>query len=71
MLGNKRTRQERSVSIVFDVTIGAVLATTCDLESDSAIIHLTYVAQIIRRHMFVEVKPFNELPDHCPPYEHG
>ena len=49
----------RDVVLVFDEDIGAALGKACEQDSDSDAVQLARAAQIVRRHMFEEPKPFN------------
>ena len=49
----------RDVLLVFDEDIGAAIGKACELDSDSDAIHLARAAQIVRRCMFEDPKPFN------------
>ncbi len=49
----------RDVLLVFDEDIGAALGKACEQDSDSDAVHLARAAQIVRRHMFEDPKPFN------------
>ena len=49
----------RDVFLVFDEDIGAALGKACEQDSDSDAVQLARAAQIVRRHMFEDPKPFN------------
>ena len=58
---NKR----RDILMAFEEYVGAALAKDCELDSDNDAIHLARAAQIMRRHMLGEAKPFNGFPEGC------
>ena len=47
--------------MAFEEDVDAALAKACKLDSDNDAVHLACAAQIMRRHMFGEAKPFNGL----------
>jgi len=51
--------------MAFEEDVGAALAKACELDSHSDAVHLARAAQIVRRHMFGEAKPFTEFPEGC------
>lgn len=55
----------RDILMVFAEDVGSALTKACELDSDSDAVHLARAAQIVRRHMFGEAKPFNGFPDGC------
>ena len=55
----------RDILMAFEEDVGAALAKACELDSDSDAVHLAHAAQIVRRHMFGEAKPFTGFPEGC------
>ena len=55
----------KNVLIAFEDDVGTSLAKACELDSDKGALHLACAAQIVRRHMFGEAKPFNGFPERC------
>jgi len=51
--------------MAFEVDVGAAVAKACELDSHSDAVHLARAAQILRRHMFGEAKPFTGFPEGC------
>ena len=54
----------RDIMMAFE-DVGAALAKACELHSDSDAVHLAHAAQIVRRHMFGEAKPFTGFLEGC------
>ncbi|KAJ8393374.1 hypothetical protein AAFF_G00060960 [Aldrovandia affinis] len=55
----------KDILMAFEEDLGAALAKACELDSDSDAVHLAHAAQIVRRHMFGEAKPFTGFPEGC------
>ena len=55
----------RDILMTFEENVGAALAKVCELDSDSDAVHLARAAQIVRRYMFGEAKPFTGYPEGC------
>ncbi|KAG7177478.1 hypothetical protein Hamer_G026069 [Homarus americanus] len=52
-------------NMIFEEDVGAAITKACELDSDSDAVHLARAAQIVRRHMFGEAKPFNGFHQEC------
>ena len=70
----------RDVLMAFEDDIGTALAKACELDNNKDAMHIAHAAQIVRRHIFGEAKPFNGFPEQCQedcakavayPCEHG
>lgn len=54
-------KKGRDIYLVFDEDLGAALTKACELDTESDALHLAHAAQIVRRYIFDEAKPFSEL----------
>ena len=55
----------RDVLMAFENDIGSALAKACEQDNNEDAMHIARAAHIVRRHIFVEAKPFNGFPEHC------
>ena len=55
----------RDVLMAFEDDIGTALAKACELDNNKDAMHIAHAAQIVRRHIFGEAKPFNGFPEEC------
>ena len=55
----------RDVLMAFEHDIGTALAKACELDDNEDAMHIARAAQIVRRHIFDEAKPFNGFPKQC------
>ena len=51
--------------MAFEKDVGAALAKAYEQETDKAAVHIARAAQIVRRQIFGEAKPFNGFPERC------
>ena len=55
----------RDVLMAFEDDIGTALAKACEQDNNEDALHIARAAQIVRRHIFGEAKPFNGFPEQC------
>ena len=55
----------RDVLMAFEDDIGTGLAKACEQDNNEDAMHIARAAQIVRRHIFGEAKPFNGFPEKC------
>ena len=55
----------RDVLMAFEEDIGTSLAKACEQDNNQDAMHIARAAQIVRRHIFGEAKPFNGFPEQC------
>ena len=58
-------KKGRDVLMAFEKDVGAALAKAYGQETDKAAVHIARAAQIVRRQIFGEAKPFNGFPERC------
>ena len=57
--------ERRDGPLAFYEDFGSALAKAFELDSDSNAVHAACAAQVVRRQMFAEAKPFTGLPAGC------
>ena len=55
----------RDIMLAFRKDVGDAIAKTCEMDSDNDAIHLASAAEIVRRQIFGEAKPFIGFPEEC------
>ena len=55
----------RDIMLAFRKDVGDAIAKACEMDSDNDAIHLARAAEIVRRQMFGEAKPFIGFPEGC------
>ena len=55
----------RDIMLAFREDVGDAIAKACEMDSDNDAIHLARAAEIVRRQMFGEAKPFIGFPEGC------
>ena len=58
-------KKGRDVLMAFEEDVGAALAKAYEQDSDKDAVHIARAAQIVRRQIFGEAKPFNGFPERC------
>ena len=56
----------RDVMMAFEEDVGTSLAKACEQDSNKDAVHIAHAAQIVRHHIFSEVKPSNGFPEILP-----